>query len=159
MSKEEEILREIVKQFGSIDGKIRVQRARRLWASVEASEFVTVLDFLRVKQGFVICCTITGLDMGEKLGVLYHLARADGIMINVQIDVPKLNPVIKTVTTIFPSSDLYERELVDLLGLKIEGLSDGFRYPLADDWPKDRYPLRKDYKRDPATQTNQAKEG
>jgi Ni,Fe-hydrogenase III component G len=78
---------------------------------------------------------------------------------NVEINAPRSNPVIQSVTKIFPSADLYERELVDLLGLKIEGLAEGFRYPLTDDWPKDQYPLRKDWKQDPNMKTGAIKEG
>jgi len=54
--------------------------------------------------------------------------------------------VIKTITDIFPPADIYERELEDLLGAKVDGLGDGKRYPLPDDWPKGEYPLRKDWK-------------
>ena len=67
-------------------------------------------------------CMITGLDEGENLSFIYHLAHFNGIMIDLKTYAPKNNPVIKTVTDTFPGSDLYERELVDLLGAKIEGL-------------------------------------
>ena len=32
-----------------------------------------------------------------------------------------------------------------MLGIKVEGLVPGRRYPLPDDWPKGQYPLRKDW--------------
>jgi Ni,Fe-hydrogenase III component G len=35
---------------------------------------------------------------------------------------------------------------VDLLGIKVNGLASGHRYPLPDNWPKGEYPLRKDWK-------------
>ena len=145
MPKEDEIRQSLMEQFHMPEDKVRIQRVRRMWARVEASEFTSVLDYLRGKQGFVILCTITGLDEGENLGVLYHLAREDGIMLNVEVTVPKANPAIKTVTAIFPGADMYEREIVDLLGVQVEGLAPGFRYPLTDDWPKNQYPLRKDW--------------
>jgi NADH-quinone oxidoreductase subunit C len=34
---------------------------------------------------------------------------------------------------------------MDLFGFKVEGLAMGNRYPLTDDWPRDAFPLRKDY--------------
>ncbi|MEI6093142.1 MAG: NADH-quinone oxidoreductase subunit C, partial [bacterium] len=61
---------------------------------------------------------------------------------------PKSNPVIKTITDTFPGGDLYERELTDLLGAKIDGLPNGIRYPLPDGWPEGQYPLRKDWNRE-----------
>jgi membrane-bound hydrogenase subunit beta len=66
--------------------------------------------------------------------------------------VPKANPVIKTVTDVFPAATLYERELMDLLGAKVDGLPAGRRYPLPEDWPVDQFPLRKDWKPDTAGQ-------
>jgi Ni,Fe-hydrogenase III component G len=158
MAKEEEIQASISNQFKALEGKIRIQRARRMWVEVEKDQFETVLDYLRKSQGFVILCTMTGLDKGENLGVIYHLAREDGIMLNVEVSVPKANPVIKTVTGVFPGADHYEREIVDLLGFKVEGLAPGFRYPLTDDWPAGQYPLRKDWKLDPSLKTGKIEE-
>jgi NADH:ubiquinone oxidoreductase subunit C len=155
MPKEDEIRQGLMDELHVPEDKVKIQRARRIWARVEASDFASVLDYLRNKQGFVILCTITGLDEGESLGVLYHLARVDGIMLNVEVTVPKANPVIKTVTAIFPGAEMYEREIVDLLGIQVEGLAPGFRYPLTDDWPTGQFPLRKDWKLDPSLKAGQ----
>ncbi len=54
--------------------------------------------------------------------------------------------MLKTITDYFSSAEIYERELVDLLGVRVEGLKEGKRYPLPDDWPAGQYPLRKDWK-------------
>ena len=69
------------------------------------------------------------------------------LMLNIRISVDRNNPVIKTITHDFPGADIYEREVMDLLGAKVEGLPPGKRYPLSDDWPTDEYPLRKDWKK------------
>jgi Ni,Fe-hydrogenase III component G len=91
-------------------------------------------------------CTITGLDEAEELAFIYHLTGDSNIVVNLKTRVRKASPVIKTVTHYFPGADIYERELEDLFGAKVEGLPAGNRYPLTDDWPKDEYPLRKDWK-------------
>ena len=158
MAKEEEIQQSLTRQFPALEGKLKLQRARRMWVEVALPDFESVLDYLRKSQGFVILTTMTGLDKGEYLGVIYHLAREDGIMLNVEVSVPKADPVIKTVTGVFPGADHYEREIVDLLGFKVEGLAPGFRYPLTDDWPAGQYPLRKDWKLDPSLETGKIEE-
>jgi Ni,Fe-hydrogenase III component G len=61
---------------------------------------------------------------------------------------PKSNPVIKTITNYFPAAHIYERELEDMFGAKVEGLTPGHRYPLPDGWPVGQYPLRKDWKQE-----------
>jgi NADH-quinone oxidoreductase subunit C len=158
MAKEDEIRNELTAEFPSLRDKIRFQRPRRLWATAENAEFPAILRYLHQKLGFVILATMTGLDKGETLAVIYHLGREDGIILNVEISAPRSNPVIKSITQTFPSADLYERELADLLGIKVEGLAEGFRYPLSDDWPRDQHPLRKDWKPESAPKPAQAKE-
>ena len=55
---------------------------------------------------------------------------------------------LPTVLAAFPGAMSYERELEDVLGIKIQGLPPGRRYPLAEDFPVGQYPLRKDWKVD-----------
>jgi Ni,Fe-hydrogenase III component G len=89
---------------------------------------------------------ITGLDEGESLSVIYHLSCSGGIILNIKRSVPSDAPRIKTVSAYFFGADIYEREIADLFGIKVEGLPPGPRYPLTDDWPQGEYPLRKNWK-------------
>jgi len=145
MNKEEEIQQELIKNFNFLEGKIRIPKVRRIFVDVPTDEFEEVLKFLMDKMNFKTLCTITGLDEGATLGMIYHLTRQDGIVINIKIGVPKDNPKIKTIIDYFPAAEFYEREVVDLLGAKVEGLPEGSRYPLPDGWPDGQYPLRKDW--------------
>ena len=67
-------------------------------------------------------------------------------MLNLSVSLNRENPEVKSVTAYCPSADIYERELMDLLGIKVIGLASGHRYPLPDNWPEGEYPLRKDWK-------------
>jgi NADH:ubiquinone oxidoreductase 27 kD subunit len=145
MTKEEEIQQELIKNFNFLEGKIRIPKERRIFVDVSMTEFEEVLKFLMDKIHFDTLCTITGLDEGTELAMIYHLTRQDGIVINLKTSVPKDNPTIKTIMDYFPSAEFYERELVDLFGAKVEGLPEGSRYPLPDGWPDGQYPLRKDW--------------
>lgn len=143
---EEEMLKQLVGQFPFLQDKIRVQRKRRIFASVDMPNFEEVFVFAMRELEFKILCTITGLDNGATIGLIYHMARVDGIALNIQTEVPKENPAIQTMTKYFSCAEIYERELADLLGVRVEGLAEGQRYPLPDNWPKGEYPLRKDWK-------------
>ena len=147
MSPEQKIETDLIKIFPILQGKVRIQRARRIFVDVPAERFAEVFAYLYRRGGFTILCTITGLDLGGTFGVLYHLAQEGGIVITVEIAVPKESPAIRTVTSTFPAADAYEREMVDLLGMQVQGLPPGNRYPLPDDWPAGQYPLRKDWKK------------
>lgn len=145
MSDAETVCRELLAKFPSLAGKVTVQRERRVWVDADRREFEPVFHFLVKEAGFSNLCTITGLDEGADLGFIYHLAQDTGTMVNVKTRCPK-GEAMKTISSIFPGGGIYERELIDLLGAHIEGLPEGLRYPLPDNWPKDEHPLLKDWK-------------
>ena len=142
---EETIIRELTKKFDYLQGKVIIQRPRRIFLEVPMEHFLEVFEYLVKEFQFSHLCTITGFDEQERLGFMYHLAKDPGFLINIKTSVLKEKPVIKTVTTFFAGAEIYERELVDLFGAKVEGLPEGNRYPLTDDWPTDQFPLRKDW--------------
>jgi Ni,Fe-hydrogenase III component G len=147
---EEDIKGELTGKFPSLADKVRVQRARRIFIDVEYAKLRPVLEFAGQKLGFLHLSAITGLDEGTNLAAIYHLSSDDGVMLNVKTMVPKDDPRLQTVTGLYTCAEIYERELVDLLGFKVEGLTLANRYPLTDDWPADQFPLRKDWKKEVA---------
>ncbi len=145
MSATEELKTGLEARFPHLAGAVRLQRERRLWVDVPRERFVEVFEHLVKERGCASLCTITGLDLGAELGYIYHLAGPGGIVVNLKTRCPK-DQGIATVTPLFPGASIYERELVDLLGAKVDGLPPGPRYPLPDDWPQDEHPLLKDWK-------------
>ena len=146
MSNEENILEQLINKFGYLHDMAKIQRLRRIYAQVALANFEEVFSYVIKELKFFHLCAITGLDEQDNIGIIYHLAREDGVMLNLKTALPKSNPVLKSIIERFSSAEIYEREIVDLLGVKVEGLPDGYRYPLVDDWPAGEYPLRKDWK-------------
>lgn len=144
MSDAATVVREIVSAFPALEGKATVQRDR-VWVDVDRSSFFPVFERLAKELGFTNLLMITGLDMGGDLEFIYHLARNRGGIVNVKVRCPK-GESHRSITGLFPGGGIYERELIDLLGAKIDGLPEGSRYPLPDNWPKDEHPLLKDWK-------------
>ena len=144
--RELKIKQDLLNRFPYLNDKITVQRLRRIYAEVDYVNFVEVFEYAIQKSNFTFLCTITGLDEGDKISFIYHLTTQGGIILNLKTGILKEKPVLKTIIGYFRQAEIYERELVDLLGVKVEGLPEGKRYPLPDDWPKDQYPLRKDWK-------------
>lgn len=149
MAIEQDIQNKLVENFNFLDGKVNIPRPRRIFLEVENNIFTQVLEYSMKTLNFSILCTITGLDEGERFGVIYHLANTQGVVLSIKVTIPREKPELNTITAYFANAQIYERELMDLFGIKVQGLPAGNRYPLSDDWPKDVFPLRKDWKPTP----------
>jgi len=92
--------------------------------------------------------TISGVDFGKALGVIYHLTLDEyGIVINIKIDdLPRNNPELNSISDIIPAAAFMEREIHDLFGINFKGNLCMEKWIIADEWPEGEYPLRKDYK-------------
>lgn len=145
MANEEQIKNELSEKFSFSPDAIIIKRERRIFLDVAVERWGEVFDYLVKKVQFSILVAITGLDEGDKIAIIYHLSKTDGTMFNLRIRLPRDNPSVNSITSYFTSADIYERELMDLLGIKVIGLIKGHRYPLADSWPKNEFPLRKDW--------------
>jgi len=53
---------------------------------------------------------------------------------------------VPSICHIIPSATLYERELMEMFGITVEGTPDTGKLLLPDDWPDGVYPLRKSFK-------------
>ncbi|MCX5680611.1 MAG: NADH-quinone oxidoreductase subunit C, partial [Candidatus Omnitrophica bacterium] len=112
---QDEILQNLLKKFPFLEGKIRAPRARRIFSDDITANFDEVFNYAVKDLEFSILLTITGLDEGQRLTFIYHVARVDGNILSIKISAPKSDPIIKTIIPKFFGADIYERELVDLL--------------------------------------------
>jgi NADH-quinone oxidoreductase subunit C len=118
------------------------------YLSVATAAIVEVCHFLRDGAGmnFLVLSDLTALDWpkDEKIQVVYHLfSYAHNHQIVLKVDLPRDNPKIATVESVWKVANWFEREVYDLFGVIFEGHSDLRRIMLPEDWLG--YPLRKDY--------------
>ena len=150
MSQEEKIKEELTEKFANLKDSIVIKRERRIFIDVSIEQWAEVFDYLVKNMKCTILSTITGLDEGNNtFAVIYHLSRDSGLMLNLRTHISRDKPSINTVTSYFPNAEMYERELMDLLGIKVVGLAEGRRYPLPETWPQNEFPLRKDWQMKP----------
>lgn len=89
---------------------------------------------------------IIGLDLGVesgKLEVLYAFCSGP-VIVTLRVQVSREPASIPSIAGIIPYASLYERETSEMFGITVIGTPDPSRLFLADDWPADIYPLRKD---------------
>lgn len=146
MTPEKNVKNQLIEKFSFLANAIEIKRPRRIFADIPADKFIEVFDFAIKKLSFDALTTITGLDEGNGYAIYYHLNRHGQIVLSLIVHIGKENPVIKTVSNYFPCADIYEREILDLLGIQVDGLAPGRRYPLPESFPKE-HPLRKDWKK------------
>ena len=144
---EQKIKQELEDKFTYLKDAVIIKRKGRIFTQVPLDKFDEVFAYAVKQMRFLALSAITGLDRGDGVfEVIYHLNQDGKILLNLSVGLNKENPEVKSVTPYCPSADIYERELIDLLGIKVSGLVSGHRYPLPDNWPKGEYPLRKDWK-------------
>jgi len=143
---EEQTRKKLEERFGADVSNFVIPRPRRMFVDVPREKLVDVARFVRQDLGITHLSTITGLDAGEKMEMLYHFS-TPGLCLTLRVRLPVDDPKVPTITGVYLNAESYERETMDLLGTKVEGLPPGRRYPLPDDWPVGDHPLRKTWKK------------
>jgi NADH-quinone oxidoreductase subunit C len=90
---------------------------------------ITTVDRFPLEPRFEVNYQLLSLDRNERLRLKVRLAGSD--------------PVVHSVTEIWPTANWHERENFDLMGIRFEGHPELSRILMPDDW--EGYPQRKDY--------------
>lgn len=118
----------------------------RLDVVIEPADLLAAVSALRgARWGYL--STITGVDLGAEAGlleVLYHFCAAAAV-VTLRVRIPRDHPLIPSVYSVIPSVSFYERELIEMFGMVVEGTPNTDRLFLPDDWPDGVYPMRKDF--------------
>lgn len=115
----------LVERLASSIGKENVisaknPRERRTFIEINADSLRDAVTYLKEKEDFEHISTITGLDTGQDLELIYHLTKRD-LILNLKLRVPYERPVVKSISDILNGAILYEREVHDLIGVIPEG--------------------------------------
>jgi len=110
------------------------------WIKAGKNKFIVILKNMK-SRGVGRLSSITGNDIDEHIEVIYHLIH-ENRTINIKVEVSKKKCEIGTVTNIYPGAELFERELYEMLGIKVIGHPNLKKLFLDEKSPKN--PLRKD---------------
>lgn len=118
------------------------------FVKVKPARLFEIAGFLRndADLDFKALMCLSGIDYGaeDNLGVVYNLhSIKHNHKITIRVDLPRDNPKVPSLETVWRTADWHEREAYDLYGIHFEGHRDLRRILCPDDW--EGYPLRKDY--------------
>lgn len=124
----------------------------QLYAFVPSGKLLDAVRTL-MDSGWKYLSAITGVDCPAAEGaetegeieLLYHFCQG-AFIFTLRVRAPYSNPVVPSVCGLIPYATLYERELIEMFGVVLEGTPSTDRLFLSDDWPDGVYPLRKSFK-------------
>lgn len=141
----------LIELVRSVAGKVEeVENAIPVCLVLDASTLGTVCRHLynNPETYFDMLTCITGIDNGTEVNsmeVIYHLYSIPfNRAVMLKVILPRENPEVETITTIWKSANWLEREVYDMFGINFINHPDLRRILMPADWKG--YPLRKDYK-------------
>ena len=103
-----------------------------------------IVEFLKDNYCCKILKSITAVDLGDKIELIYYLFSIDNeedVILSI-----KIQNEAESIADIFDSARADENEIFDMFGIKFIGNKDLKRLYMPEDW--EGYPLRKDYVQD-----------
>jgi NADH-quinone oxidoreductase subunit C len=116
---------------------------------VDSEKIVEVCRYCRDTKGleYSFLSDVAGVDyypQEPRFGVCYHLySMAHNRALRLKVLLADDDPVVPSVTGVYPSANWSEREIYDMFGVTFTGHPDLRRLLMPDTW--DGHPLRKDY--------------
>ncbi len=144
--KTEEIYNILKEKFADAVIDMKSEAPSDDFITVRADKIFDIGLFLRdadnLKFDYLQC--LSGMDMGENLGVVYHLHSMDiAHSMVLKVVVPKSNPNVPSVEKVWKAANWHEREAFDLIGVVFIGHPNMIRILCPYDW--EGHPLQKNY--------------
>ena len=116
-----------------------------LEVSVPDAKWHDLALYLHDKLHFDYLVSIVGMDWGETLGCVYYFTcTADNSQVSVKVETAdRENPLLPSVSDLWKTAEIKEREVFDFFGIRFLGNPDMRRLYLRENWIG--FPLRKDY--------------
>lgn len=144
-------------ESGTIEGAIAIlapwakeseqPEADRFSVVIDVTDLLAAVEALHETADWGYLATITGVDLGVEAGqfeVLYHFVSGANVA-TLRVRISRDEAVVPTLYNLIPSVTFYERELMEMFGIVVDGTPNTDRLFLPDDWPEGLYPLRKDF--------------
>ncbi len=140
----DEVIQAIRSQFGEA---VKTSEVKGVEARMDIGREKSYEIFVALKgMGFDYLNCISSVDRiaSGELEAVYNLSSLEGpTKALVRVKVPREDPVIRSVVSLWGTANWHEREAYDLMGIRFDGHPDLRRILTSEDWVG--HPLRKDY--------------
>jgi NADH:ubiquinone oxidoreductase subunit C len=143
--KDAEMMAEFQKAAGAAFVEAKFLRERSIMFTVKLAALLKTVQWMKQEWGLYHLTTITGMDLQGQIAIMYHF-EARETTVTLKVIVPTSNPVVDSITPLIPGAALYEREVFEMLGVRFEGHPNLERLELPEDFPKNVFPLRKNWR-------------
>ncbi len=144
------IVGDIKKRFGNKIKRFDEKSSKRIYIDVDRKDIVECASYM-FKDLEARFNTASGVDHPGDIEVMYHFdIDGLGLIVTLRTFAPKDDCVIDSlVPAVANAFGWIEREIHELFGVDFKDNPDLRPLLLPDDWPKDKYPLRKECKLKP----------
>lgn len=152
LSREEATIAQLKAQFPDAIKEAKVDRAHRITVSFEKDHLLEIARFMCDKLGFDHVKGVAGVDFPtqKKIEVLYFAGsyskhEVEDFIVMLKTELPRDNPTIASVVSVWQSAHYHERETFEMFGVKFEGHPDLRKLLTLDNW-EGPPPMLKDIK-------------
>jgi len=120
-----------------------------VWLDVNREGFRTALLHVCQLQENPHFTVITPVDRGDTVELIYHFSLFYGrhlkaLALAIRVTLSKADLTIPTITDIIPGAIFSEREVQEMMGIRVTGIPDPRRLFIPEDFPQGVYPWRRD---------------
>ena len=152
ISREESTISRLKARFPDAIKDAEIERPRRIILNFEKDRILDIARFMRDQLGFDHVKGIAGVDFPtqKKIEVLYFAgsyskAEIKDFVAVLKTGLPRDNPTIASVVSVWESAHYHERETFEMFGVKFEGHPDLRKLLTLDNW-EGPPPMLKDVK-------------
>ncbi len=146
MNSLERVLKTLKDKFGSSIVNSESPVATRLFIDIKTDKVRDVSNEIVALGGrYLVSIGYDKIARDGNIGLVHTFGfDRDNFILLLRAAVPGNNPVMDSITPDIPGAGWSEREYMDLLGMKFTGHPKPKKLIVADDWPSDVFPLRKE---------------
>ncbi|PTL36986.1 NADH-quinone oxidoreductase subunit C [Candidatus Methylomirabilis limnetica] len=140
----DEVTEAIKSQFGDA---VKASEVKGVEARMDIHQEKNYEILIAIKgMGFDYLNCLSAVDRlaSGELEVVYNISSlSQPTKVLVRVRIPREDPIIRSVVSLWGTADWHEREAFDMMGIRFDGHPDLRRILTSEDWVG--YPLRKDY--------------